>query len=144
MNLGSIDLNLLVTLDALLTDATSGWEKALLAEALQRAGVSAAPTHDMREILFDPQTAGGLLIGLCADSAEAFVRTLRACDYAKERNVFGDKPIGSYQAIQHPLAEIKADAALAGIPLVKQSRLSVMPIEKRAFDRILKKGGTKL
>ena len=42
------------------------------------------------------------------------------------------------------LAEIKADAALAGIPLVKQSRLSVMPIEKRAFDRILKKGGTKL
>ena len=42
------------------------------------------------------------------------------------------------------LAEIKADAALAEIALVKQSRLSVMPIQKRAFDRILKKGGTKL
>ena len=42
------------------------------------------------------------------------------------------------------LATIKADRALAGIPLVKQSRLSVMPLEKKAFDRILKLGGTKL
>lgn len=33
----------------------------------------------------------------------------RACDYARERKVFGDRPIGSYQAIQHPLAEIKAE-----------------------------------
>ena len=43
-----------------------------------------------------------------------------------------------------PLKQIKADAALAGIPLVTQSRLSVMPIEKPAFDRILVLGGTKL
>lgn len=42
------------------------------------------------------------------------------------------------------LADIKADAALADILLVKQPRLSVMPIGKRAFDRILKMGGTKL
>ncbi len=33
----------------------------------------------------------------------------RACDYARERKVFGDRPIGAYQAIQHPLAEIKAE-----------------------------------
>ena len=43
-----------------------------------------------------------------------------------------------------PLKQIKADAALSGIPLVTQSRLSVMPIEKPAFDRILVLGGTKL
>jgi predicted RNA-binding protein with PUA-like domain len=43
-----------------------------------------------------------------------------------------------------PLKQIKADAALSGIPLVTQSRLSVMPIEKPAFDRILALGGTKL
>jgi predicted RNA-binding protein with PUA-like domain len=42
------------------------------------------------------------------------------------------------------LAEIKADAALAKIPLVTQSRLSVMPIDARAFQRILKLGKTKL
>jgi predicted RNA-binding protein with PUA-like domain len=41
------------------------------------------------------------------------------------------------------LAQIKGDAKLAGIPLVTQSRLSVMPIEKRAFDRILKLGKTR-
>jgi predicted RNA-binding protein with PUA-like domain len=35
------------------------------------------------------------------------------------------------------LAEIKVDRALAAIPLVRQSRLSVMPLEAAAFERIL-------
>lgn len=30
-----------------------------------------------------------------------------ACDYARDRRVFRDTPIGAHQAIQHPLAEIK-------------------------------------
>ncbi|HEY5656975.1 MAG TPA: EVE domain-containing protein [Myxococcota bacterium] len=42
------------------------------------------------------------------------------------------------------LAQIKADAALARIPLVTQSRLSVMPLEKAAFERILELGKTRL
>ncbi len=42
------------------------------------------------------------------------------------------------------LAEIKADRGLARIPLVTQSRLSVMPIERRAFERILELGATKV
>lgn len=42
------------------------------------------------------------------------------------------------------LADIKADAKLDGIALVKQSRLSVMPIEKAHFERILKLGRTAL
>jgi len=42
------------------------------------------------------------------------------------------------------LAQIKADRALREIPLVTQSRLSVMPIAKAAFDRVLKLGRTKL
>ena len=42
------------------------------------------------------------------------------------------------------LARIKDDPKLAEIPLVTQSRLSVMPIEKKDFDRILAMGGTKL
>jgi len=36
-----------------------------------------------------------------------------------------------------PLAEIKADRALAGTPLVRHSRLSVMPLEPDAFERIV-------
>jgi len=43
------------------------------------------------------------------------------------------KPIG--------LEQIKGDAALAGVPLVRQSRLSVMPLERAAFERIVKLGG---
>ena len=42
------------------------------------------------------------------------------------------------------LAQIKDDARLREIPLVKQSRLSVMPMPKPAFDRIVKLGGIKL
>jgi len=36
-----------------------------------------------------------------------------------------------------PLAEIKADAVLKAMALVKQSRLSVMPVTAVQFDRVL-------
>ncbi len=36
------------------------------------------------------------------------------------------------------LSEIKTNKELANIPLVKQSRLSVMPIEKKVYETILK------
>ncbi len=42
------------------------------------------------------------------------------------------------------LKDIKSEKALAEIPLVTQSRLSVMPIDKKSFDRILRMGKTKL
>lgn len=42
------------------------------------------------------------------------------------------------------LAEIKADQLLAEFPLVKISRLSVMPVTVAEFDLILSKGSTSL
>lgn len=42
------------------------------------------------------------------------------------------------------LARIKQDPALQEIPLVRQSRLSVMPLERAAFERILALGRTRL
>lgn len=42
------------------------------------------------------------------------------------------------------LADVKRDAALAVLPLVTQSRLSVMPIPAPAFARILALGKTRL
>jgi len=42
-----------------------------------------------------------------------------------------------------PLATIKKDAKLAAIDLVRQSRLSVMPLGAAAFERILSHAGTK-
>src|SRR5262245_4083254 len=41
------------------------------------------------------------------------------------------------------LAAIKAEKSLARIPLVTRSRLSVMPIEPAAFDKILSMSGGK-
>ena len=42
-----------------------------------------------------------------------------------------------------PLAEIKADRLLQKIPLIKQSRLSVMPLSAAEFNRVLTLTGTK-
>ena len=39
------------------------------------------------------------------------------------------------------LAQIKAESKLSEIALIKQSRLSVIPLRKTEFDRILKLGG---
>jgi len=41
------------------------------------------------------------------------------------------------------LAEIKKDAILSKMSLIKQSRLSVLEIEKKHFDRIIKKSNEK-
>jgi predicted RNA-binding protein with PUA-like domain len=41
------------------------------------------------------------------------------------------------------LADVKGDPSLAGIALVRNSRLSVMPIDAPAFRRILAMGGGK-
>lgn len=43
-----------------------------------------------------------------------------------------------------PLEAIKADPTLVAIPLVRQSRLSVSPLTKEQFARLLALGGTKL
>lgn len=35
------------------------------------------------------------------------------------------------------LAQIKSDSLLAGLPLIKNTRLSVMPVEKKHFEHII-------
>ncbi|RME86073.1 MAG: acyl-CoA dehydrogenase [Planctomycetota bacterium] len=47
--------------------------------------------------------AGAICLGMTEFALQ------KACDYAKERSIFGKKPIGAYQAISHPLAKIKID-----------------------------------
>jgi predicted RNA-binding protein with PUA-like domain len=43
-----------------------------------------------------------------------------------------------------PLAGIKAETSLRAIPLVRQGRLSVMPLPAEAFERILALGKTRV
>lgn len=50
--------------------------------------------------------------------------------------------LAARKALKNPvtLADIKAEPALAEIALIRQSRLSVMPVEKAEYDLILKMG----
>jgi len=52
-----------------------------------------------------------LAAALSVGGTEMLLR--KAVDYANERVVFGDKPIGTYQGVQHPLAECKAELEAA-------------------------------
>ena len=77
------------------------------------------------------------IVGTACVTREAFA----------DPTVAADDPPGDWFAVELaadkslaralPLAEIKADPALGGLPLVKQSRLSVMPVSRAEFDHIL-------
>jgi predicted RNA-binding protein with PUA-like domain len=41
------------------------------------------------------------------------------------------------------IAALRADAELSGVPLLRQTQLSVMPLTKKEFDRIVKLGTVK-
>ncbi len=64
-------------------------------------------------------------------------------DPSDETGKFGMVDVEAVAPLNRPvtLAEIKADPSLAGIPLVRQARLSVMPIDDAAWERILALGG---
>lgn len=61
--------------------------------------------------------AAAAAIGLAQHSLD------KAVAYAKERVVFGERPIGAYQAIQHPLAEVKAKLEAARLLFYKSATL---------------------
>jgi len=46
-------------------------------------------------------------------------------------------------AVPITLSEMKQDKKLQDMALIKQSRLSVMPVMKKEFDLIIKKGRAK-
>ena len=77
------------------------------------------------------------IVGTARVSREAFPDPTASADdppgewFAVELSA--DEPL----ARPLPLAEIKADPALRDLPLIKQSRLSVVPIRRAAFDHIL-------
>jgi alkylation response protein AidB-like acyl-CoA dehydrogenase len=57
-------------------------------------------------VMFNSLNPERILTGaICAGMADAALK--KAVAYAKQRVVFGDKPIGAYQSIAHPLAEVR-------------------------------------
>lgn len=57
-------------------------------------------------VMFNGLNPERILAGASAVGLSEFCLK-RAVEYANQRCVFGERPIGSYQAIQHPLADVK-------------------------------------
>jgi selenide,water dikinase len=73
------------------------------ANAMLQAQMAVAPGMERAqlEILFDPQTSGGLLIGVAADAADALCSALRAAGYA-ETAIIGEVT-GDRDATETPI-----------------------------------------
>jgi len=77
--------------------------------------------------IFNPERtlASGMALGMSRYCLEL------ACQHARERKVFADTPIGAYQSIQHPLAELAIRLEAARLITYKSAQL---------FDQGLKAG----
>jgi predicted RNA-binding protein with PUA-like domain len=66
-------------------------------------------------------------------------------DPTDPKGVFGMVDVRAVQPVPEPvtLADIKADERLQDLALIRQSRLSVMPIDAKSWKIICKKGGVK-
>ena len=88
-------------------------------------------------VLFYHSVVGTAVVGICEVTREAYP------DPTAKEGSWVAVDLAPVRKLERPvtLEEIKADRALRDVPLVRQSRLSVMPIEKTAFDAIVKRGG---
>lgn len=62
----------------------------------------------------------------------------RAVDYSKERRVFNNVPIGSYQGLQHPLASARTDVELASLMTLKAAWIFDQGREAGEFSNMAK------
>ncbi len=91
-------------------------------------------------VLYYHSREGLEVVGICKVVREAYP------DPTAEK---GDWSVVDLEPVKHftkpvSLKEIKATPALQDIPLIRNSRLSVMPIDNEAFAKILEMGETKL
>ena len=93
--------------------------------------------HRGDRVLFYHSVVGTAVVGICEVTREAYP------DPTAKDGSWVAVDLAPVRKLKRPvtLEEIKADRALRDVPLVRQSRLSVMPIEKTAFDAIVKRGG---
>jgi len=118
----------------LVRDGSTYWDGVRNAQA--RNNLTAMHRGDW--VLYYHSNEGKEVVGVARVTKEAYPDPTSD----DERWVVVD--LAPLKALKRPvtLAEIKADRRLAKVPLVTQSRLSVMPIERRAFERILELGET--
>lgn len=91
------------------------------------------------QVLFYASVTGKEVQGIATVSKEAFP------DPTADNPTWQAVELKAGAALPEPvsLAQIKAEPKLAEIALIRQSRLSVVPLRKPEFDLILKLGGAK-
>jgi predicted RNA-binding protein with PUA-like domain len=118
--------------DQFCKDGSTYWDEVRNYQA--RNNLQAMKTGD--KVLYYHSNDGLAVIGVARVITEAY----QDPSTDDERWVVVDlEPI---EALPNPvtLSEIKQDKRLQDIPLIKQSRLSVMPLAKKEYDLIVKKG----
>jgi predicted RNA-binding protein with PUA-like domain len=119
--------------DQLVADGGTMWDGVRNFQA--RNNLQAMQRGD--RVLFYHSVVGTAVVGICEVTREAYP------DPTAKEGSWVAVDLAPVRKLKRPvtLEEIKADRTLRTVPLVRQSRLSVMPIEKTAFDAIVKRGG---
>ena len=119
--------------DQLVADGGTMWEGVRNFQA--RNNLLAMRRGD--RVLFYHSVVGTAVVGICEVTREAYP------DPTAKEGSWVAIDLVPVRKLKRPvtLEEIKVDRALRDVPLLRQSRLSVMPIEKGAFDAIVKHGG---
>jgi predicted RNA-binding protein with PUA-like domain len=88
------------------------------------------------DVLFYRSVESPAVVGVCAVAREAYP------DPTADDPRWVAVDLEAVRALARPvtLAAIKTEPALRDIPLLRQSRLSVMPLAREAFTRIVKLG----
>ena len=86
------------------------------------------------QVLFYHSVLGKEVVGLAKVAKEAY------SDPTAKEGDWSSVDLVPVRPLKQPvtLAQIKATPSLADLPLLKQSRLSVMPLTKAQFDRLAK------
>jgi len=122
--------------DQFVKDGSTYWDGVRNAEA--RNNLRAMKKGD--RVLFYHSNEGKEVVGIAEVTQESYQDPTTDDDRWLVVDLAPVKPL----AQPVTLKEIKADPKLAKIQLVTHSRLSVSPLPKPAFDRILKKSNTLL
>ncbi len=122
--------------------STYGWER-LVKEGRTRWDGVRNPTarrnlEGMKRgdpVLFYHSGADKAVVGIARVCAEAYPDPTAAGQAWLAVDVEPVRPLARPVA----LAELRADRALAGLPMLRQPRLSVVPLTKDEFDRIVER-----
>jgi predicted RNA-binding protein with PUA-like domain len=121
--------------DDLVRDGSTCWDGVRNAQA--RNNLAAMKKGD--RVLYYHSNEGREVVGVAVVTREAYP------DPTSDDERWLAVDLAPLEGLATPvsLADIKADAKLRSIALLRQPRLSVMPIDATAFQRIVEKGGVK-